>query len=115
MKLIIMATLVILPVALYPNPVKAEQCDGSTAEMVACGQRLFNKADARLNAVWQSLPKNKQNTLRDAQLKWIEYKERKCKAEASAIAEGGTMKPLIELGCLIGETEKRTAELEAFL
>lgn len=115
MKKVIIATLLMLPIVLYPNQVKAEECDGSTTEMIACSRRLFNKADARLNEVWQSLPQATRDQLRQAQRTWIQYKEQKCKAEANAIAEGGTMKPLVELGCLIDETEKRTNELEEFL
>jgi|SanBayMetagenome_1026888.scaffolds.fasta_scaffold63181_1 uncharacterized protein YecT (DUF1311 family) len=110
-KFIVVMSVFILP--FLPVEVVAENCTGSTGEMFRCAQRMFEKADAKLNQVWQQLPQGTRDNLRQAQLNWINYKEQKCRNEAD-MGRNGTTQPLIELGCLTGETEKRTAELEKF-
>jgi uncharacterized protein YecT (DUF1311 family) len=52
--------------------------------------------------------------LRKAQRLWIPYRDAACEA-AAAPYQGGTIQPLIRLGCLTDLTETRTKELRSMI
>lgn len=110
-KLLNTALIISLSVVSFNSQARAEDCDGTTAEMIACGQRNLQRADRELNAFWQSLPESLKKQLRQQQRDWIKYRDSYCDAEAKSIANGGSMEPLIRLGCLAGETEAQTQKL----
>jgi uncharacterized protein YecT (DUF1311 family) len=116
MKKIIAAIVFIIPFAVYHQPVSASPCEtqNNTAEMVECGELKYKEADKELNRVWQSLSEASRNRLRQEQKNWIVNRDKKCTQEADETAEGGTMWPLIFLGCKGGETERRTEYLRQF-
>ena len=95
-------------------------CDGSTFEMRMCLSKIYERSDAELNAVYRSVLKgfgdySKQNrhfeNLRTSERRWIAYRDAQCKAQYD-LFEGGTGGPIENLGCLIGMTDQRTAELK---
>jgi uncharacterized protein YecT (DUF1311 family) len=101
------------------GPAVSQSCDGTTAEMRECGAALLERADAELNAVYrQAMTQAKaggyDDTLRKAQRLWIPYRDAACEA-AAAPYQGGTIQPLIRLGCLTDLTETRTKELRSMI
>ena len=96
-------------------------CDGNTPEMVACLAKSLKAADAELNAEGRKALKiasdqyhrstDVQN-LRDAERKWIAYRDAICKAEYGLVG-GGTAGPSIQISCLIRITKQRIADLQA--
>lgn len=95
-------------------------CDGNTPEMVACLAKSLKAVDAELNALYQKAlkiakdqykPADAQN-LKDAERKWIAYRDAICKAEYGLVG-GGTAGPSIQIGCLIRITKQRIADLQA--
>ncbi len=98
-----------------PQPASAEDCDGTTAQMIACGSPNLDRADAELNGAYKVAMQNARamgfaDKLRNAQRLWIPFRDAACAAEA-APHDGGSIQPLIRIGCLTGMTEQRTQDL----
>jgi uncharacterized protein YecT (DUF1311 family) len=55
----------------------------------------------------------RQAQLRDAQRKWIAYRDAACALNIGS-SGGGTIEGLREADCQLTKTEQRTGELEAF-
>lgn len=89
----------------------------STAEMQECANRDYEKEDKRLNRVYQQFMKadalddQGRNLLKDAQRKWIQYRDAKCSFEADAW-RGGTGASQLFLACMGNATKLRADELE---
>lgn len=88
--------------------------------MVACLAKSLKAVDADLNAEYrkavkvakdQYKPPDVQN-LRDAERKWMVYRDAICKAEYGLVG-GGTAGPSIQISCLIRITKQRIADLQA--
>lgn len=90
----------------------------TTYEMRVCADRNYKAADKKLNQVYRQLKpklgKSQQKKLVNAQLAWIQFRDKTCKFRSS-FAEGGTLEPVLELGCLADVTEKRVKDLEGAL
>jgi len=114
-----------LPAVLLALADRARALDCSnpitTADMVTCASRDFDEADKALNASYTSamalmrkrapdLPKAA-DRLRDAQRAWLAYRDANCGWAAGAV-DGGSMEPLVSLGCKTTMTRARTAELK---
>lgn len=86
-------------------------------EMNICAGESLQKADRELNRVYQlvtpKLPRAKRQKLVNAQTAWIKFRDTECQFSAS-FAEGGTMQPMLQAGCLEEITEQRTAELNSY-
>ncbi|WP_210115119.1 lysozyme inhibitor LprI family protein [Roseovarius aestuariivivens] len=100
------------------SPVAAQDCDGTTAEMIDCGARSLDLADGELNAVYKRVMHEAQaggyaEEVRAAQRLWIPYRDAACAAEAAPY-DGGSSQPLIRISCLTRMTEARTEELRMF-
>ena len=97
-------------------------CDGNTAEVTACLVEHYKTADADLNAIYQKAIKSATEygstdlaNLKDAQRKWIAYRDAVCEAEF-ALYHGGTAGGPAKLACLWRITDQRTHDLkEAYL
>jgi uncharacterized protein YecT (DUF1311 family) len=95
------------------------QCNpaGNTVEMKQCAAEQYQAADKELNRVYQQvrsqLDEERQQRLKEAQLAWIDFRDKTCNFEASS-ALGGTLEGLLYTDCLTEQTEKRTAELEGY-
>ena len=93
------------------------KCDGTTYDMSVCLSKIYERSDGELNAVYKAALRQysgyKRHTenLRMSERRWISYRDAQCKAEYD-LFEGGTMAPLINLGCLIKITDQRIAELK---
>lgn len=97
----------------------------STVEMNICAGQDFERADARLNAVYadalahvrtRDLPppfdaKRWESALRSAQRAWIEWRDADCEALVPIEWSGGTGTTVAVLTCKTEKTEQRAKEL----
>lgn len=87
-------------------------------DMNICAHQVYETVDVTLNQTYQALTQElstpEQDLLTDAELAWIEYRDKTCELEAAPY-EGGTIQPLVYSQCLSRMTENRTAELQAHL
>lgn len=96
-------------------------CEGAQtqAELTACANAQAEAADDRLNEVYQQVRDRIQGTaedalLVDAQLAWIEFRDRECDFVVRSY-EGGSIAALIYSSCVARVTEQRTEELRNYL
>src|SRR5437879_12531705 len=90
-------TAVFLTLLLLAAPSVSQTCDGNAPEVVNCMARVLTKVDAELNVEYQRALKVAKNqwtssdvqNLKDAQRKWIPYRDAVCKAEYGLVG-GGT-------------------------
>lgn len=86
----------------------------STAEMRSQASNVYDEWDSALNDIYGTLkaklPKDKFKQLEKDEIRWIKIKEEKAQ-KAMDQYKGGTMAPLVKLGTLSSETEKRCYEL----
>lgn len=94
-------------------------CSGSSnIEILRCLRLRYETADRRLNQVYRQVsatlqPPQKQ-ILTDAQLAWIEFRDKSCDFETYGNRGGSGYSGFLN-GCLERVTRARTAELEAYL
>jgi len=96
-----------------------DDCAGTTAETTACLYARYKTEDASLNAIYQRAlksaaehsPKDLAN-LRDAQRKWVAYRDAACEAEYSlwGLGTGG---PSAREACLLRVTRSRIEDLKS--
>lgn len=117
---------------MHANSVNAQQLNcvnpTSQAAMTGCAAEAYEDADAALNAQWKrsmryaraednySVPPGqpkRADLLREAQRKWIDYRDAACSVESTA-AYGGTMQNQIYFICLERLTKQRTTDLRRF-
>jgi len=112
------ASLVVL-LSLSANA-QLDNCDGTTYDMSVCLSKILKKTDAELNAVYKQAlevakdpftPQDVRN-LKEAERKWIAYRDAACKAEYS-LWGGGTGGPLANLRCLIRITQQRIDDIKS--
>ncbi|MDB9311549.1 lysozyme inhibitor LprI family protein [Spirulina sp. CS-785/01] len=106
------------PLLLTDMTLNCEQAQ-TQREMNLCAVKAAKQADVRLNTVYQQLRQEIQDTaqeqrLIDAQLAWIEFRDRDCDYAQSQYLDGSMM-PMIYGFCVADLTEKRTRELEDYL
>ena len=79
-----------------------------------CSEKDYRKWDGELNQVYDrimaSLEEKNQLKLKEAQKKWIKYRDANCQAEREY--HGGSMAPMIQAYCLRDNTKDRIKELE---
>lgn len=113
-----------------PNVLAAQDLDCenpvSQIEMTGCASKAYEAADADLNLAWkiamsqarrmdQDMDYDPTNAdlLRDAQRKWIAFRDAACTAE-STLMRGGSAQNMLYLGCLEKLTRQRTEDLRYF-
>jgi uncharacterized protein YecT (DUF1311 family) len=98
----------------------AEECDANQASMNECAGKEFSKLDADLNAQYKAQmayltnPAQKQ-ALKNAQLKWIAYRDADCLYQVGKPEDSGSIWPLAQAQCLAEHTKKRVVELKAYV
>jgi uncharacterized protein YecT (DUF1311 family) len=87
---------------------------GTQAAASACAHREYQAANAELNKAYNHLSTkldvDERARLKEAELAWIQYRDKNCEYESSFYL-GGTMRPMIESFCLARVTKARMAEL----
>ena len=90
---------------------------GNTLEMRKCASERYAAADKKLNQVYQQniskLSGEYKSRLIKAQTTWITFRDTTCNFEAG-YALGGTLEPLLYIGCLERVTSERTAYLQQY-
>jgi uncharacterized protein YecT (DUF1311 family) len=97
-----------------PPPVDCKAA-ATQMELDYCAGLDFKAADAKLNALYQTLTAkyntNNQALLRDAEEKWLAWRDSECAYE-TALTVGGTIHPMLETECDTTKTNDRIKELE---
>lgn len=92
--------------------VAAEDCDGSTVEIVACIDADMQRWDVRLNAAYQEamrrVPSPQRESLRAAQRLWIQYRDANCRFYAMG---EGSIAQIEASECRRTMTRQRAEEL----
>jgi uncharacterized protein YecT (DUF1311 family) len=111
---------VMIAAALLAAPALAQDLDCNHAmaqpDMNSCADKDFQAADKKLNKLYTNLmskyePKY-QALLKDAERKWIAYRDAECAFE-TAQSEGGSINPMEYSLCLREKTNARIKELKA--
>jgi uncharacterized protein YecT (DUF1311 family) len=95
---------------------QSQLCQDSvtTPDIVECLASHLNLMDGDLNRTYQELRAGLNKTdyakLLKAQRGWIKFRDAEC-ARIADYASGGTMAPILKLGCLMKLTERRIADL----
>lgn len=108
-------------------------CDNAQAqqEMNFCAEKDFDAADADLNRIWKTakavMKKADEDVasydenavgavdaLMKAQRAWIDYRDGQCEAYAFQ-SRGGSMEPMLIMGCKADLTRERVKELEGLI
>jgi len=95
---------------------QTDLCPNSTTtpEIAECLASHLNLMDGDLNRTYQDLRAGLNNAekgkLLKAQRLWIKFRDAEC-ARIADYASGGTMAPLLKLGCLMKLTERRIDDL----
>jgi uncharacterized protein YecT (DUF1311 family) len=113
---------IVLAVALAGTPVQAASCGDlvSTPERQACFGAEWQRADRRLNVVYQALIKHPsldpqgQTLLRTAQRAWLAFRDAQCAWDSDEM-RGGTEASVLTAACLATLTADRVRQLEADL
>jgi uncharacterized protein YecT (DUF1311 family) len=94
-----------------------EACSGTTYDQSVCLSAKHKRTDAELNASYQKALKSAHygekdvQNLKDAQRKWIVYRDAACEAEYY-LWGGGSGGPNAHIMCLIELTKERTTHLK---
>jgi uncharacterized protein YecT (DUF1311 family) len=108
------------PVIPHPGST-AEPCPAqpqTTPEIVACLEKRLESGDKRIDQLNQDLfpelanPSMKREFVAAYQA-WFNFRQQDC-AAMSAIYEGGTIQPVVELECAIARDKQRIANLREF-
>jgi uncharacterized protein YecT (DUF1311 family) len=91
-----------------------DQAGGATFAMQDCIREELERQDRRLNETYKalidSLPEKRQAQLRDAQRKWIAFRDANC--EFYYDPQGGSAAGLASNECVLTLTAERAHELE---
>lgn len=112
----------ITPAAALPDNELAQEINcrnpRSNVEYKECAYRAYQAADRRLNQVYQQvispLSGEEKQTLIDAELAWIKFRDLHCEFQVYG-SRGGTGYGGFLSECLEQVTRERTAQLETFL
>ncbi|MDX7953313.1 lysozyme inhibitor LprI family protein [Lichenihabitans sp. Uapishka_5] len=121
-----MLRLVFAVILLVLSGVAARALDCKTASdqtsLNQCSDKDFKVADAALNAVYgqvvgrlaNAAASDAKGLLTTAQRDWLAFRDAECAFRASD-SEGGSMHPMVALGCKTQLTQDRTAALKRYL
>lgn len=92
------------------------------SDMNICSYAEYQEADKALNLAWEKAAASAREQspaafkrLRNAQRKWIAYRDAHCLAENGPREESGTIWPLVQNGCMKLLTEARTTQLRDYV
>ncbi|MGV8920560.1 MAG: lysozyme inhibitor LprI family protein [Pseudomonas sp.] len=98
----------------------AEDCDANQASMNACAGNQLKALDADLNKQYQAQmsylknPAQKQ-ALKNAQLKWIVFRDADCLYQVGKPEDSGSIWPLLQAQCQAALTKQRVEQLKAYV
>jgi|SRR5690348_13099082 len=110
----LLVPLLLLPSGMAAQGSRSMACDSAatTIDMRRCASQTLEQAKHDLSRYLQEARRAtaKRALLDSAQTAWEHYREITCRA-AGAEYEGGTMKPLVVLNCLLDLTRRRLHEV----
>ncbi|WP_166359139.1 lysozyme inhibitor LprI family protein [Pseudomonas akapageensis] len=97
----------------------AEDCDANQQAMNQCANSELAKADADLNRYYKEQLAYLQNAkqqqaFKDAQRKWIAFRDADCLYQVGKAEDSGSIWPLLQAKCLAEHTRLRAQQLKAF-
>ncbi len=119
MKYPLIACLTLSLLGLATGAQAADGCDANQAAMNECAGKAFKQADNDLNTYYKTqmdylkTPASKE-ALKDAQRKWLAFRDADCLYRNGKPADGGTIWPLLDLQCKTELTQQRAAQLKAY-
>ncbi|MDB6143461.1 MAG: lipoprotein [Pseudomonas sp.] len=98
----------------------ADACDANQSAMNACAGKDLAKLDADLNTLYKAQmaylkTPARQQALKNAQLKWIAYRDADCLYQAGKREDSGSIWPLVQAQCLASHTQVRVEQLKAYV
>ena len=101
---------------------RAGDCDAERTQggLNMCAGRVFETADAELNAAYRQLvarlagQPDIRKLLAAAQRSWIAFRDTECAFRSSGV-QGGSAHPMVESMCLTGLTKARIQDLRGYL
>ncbi|MDY7559787.1 lysozyme inhibitor LprI family protein [Pseudomonas sp. 10B1] len=97
----------------------ADDCEANQTAMNACAGRDLANADADLNRQYQAqmaylkTPARKL-ALKNAQIKWIAFREADCLYQVGKPEDSGSIWPLLHAQCMAALTLQRVEQLKAY-
>jgi uncharacterized protein YecT (DUF1311 family) len=116
--LVALASILLTPAA-DAQPAQAEEdcgkLGGTTHDLDQCYNRVYQQADAKLNAVYRQLTDklsdpSERALLREAEQVWVQYRDKECAFETAGTRDG-TIHPIEVSICLTGKTQAHVDEL----
>jgi uncharacterized protein YecT (DUF1311 family) len=98
---------------------QAEDCNANQAAMNACAGKQLSSLDAELNTQYKAQlsylksPARKE-AFKEAQRRWIAFRDADCAYQVDKAAEGGSIWPLEQSQCLAEHTRVRVEQLKAY-
>jgi uncharacterized protein YecT (DUF1311 family) len=98
---------------------QAEDCNASQTAMNACAGKELSGLDAELNTQYKAQlgylksPARKE-AFKQAQRKWIAFRDADCLYQVGKAAEGGSMWSMAQAQCLTEHTRVRVEQLKAY-
>ena len=99
---------------------RAEDCSSTQASMNECAGKQYAALDAELNRQYKAqmsylkTPAQKK-ALREAQKKWIAFRDADCLYQVGRREDSGSIWPLAQSQCLADQTKVRVEQLKAFV
>ncbi|MEN1833442.1 lysozyme inhibitor LprI family protein [Pseudomonas lijiangensis] len=99
---------------------QAQDCNANQASMNHCASKDLAALDTELNRQykaqmsWLKDPVRKQ-ALKDAQVKWIAFRDADCLYRVGKAEDSGSIWPLLQSQCLAEHTRVRVKELKAYV
>jgi len=113
--MVIMVLLIASNYAKTPDFKKCYDNAMSTHEQLMCADKELKYWDTMLNKeykkLYKSLPKEEKPRLKDAQRKWIKFRDAEC-IFAGYPMRGGSAEGILRLGCKVRLTKIRAIELK---
>ena len=92
--------------------------DLNQMELNECSKKSLDEETKKINKLYNdyrnTLEDTQKKSLKEVQLLWIKYKDKKCEFESSFYS-GGSIAPLVYSDCLKDETIKRANEFKEYL
>jgi uncharacterized protein YecT (DUF1311 family) len=97
----------------------ADDCDANQSAMNACAGKDLAKLDADLNTLYKAQmaylkTPARQQALKNAQLKWIAFRDADCLYQVGKPEDSGSIWPLAQAQCLASHTQVRVEQLKAY-
>lgn len=98
----------------------ADACDADQSAMNACAGKDLAKLDADLNTLYKAQmaylkTPAQQQALKNAQLKWIAFRDADCLYQVGKPEDSGSLWPLLRAQCLAAHTQVRVEQLKAYV